>query len=177
MCQNIYRYNRGGQLSETGYRVNKWVASCILMCTTLFRIWLCKEIPYPNALKAVYNKGCHKPYQVSSWEYDSVITDSRAAGRRLFSWRWSGTSFHADYQVQEMALSTICEKTCPDIIFSASGRFISGQEGLDIQKRPMAASIFGRWPPIRMLRGLYNVTVASFTLFAIRQDIRTWSIH
>ena len=149
VCQNIYRYNRGGQLSEaTGYRVNEmkdgsrvlvvrppfseswafFVRKFHIRDVTLEGLITDKGAELPVSLIKYLVKGC----MITS------ITGQQGSGKTTLLMAMVRHIYPTlTLRVQEMAFELHLRKLYPErnILTFRETENISGQEGLDIQKK------------------------------------------
>ena len=149
VCQNIYRYNRGGQLSEaTGYRVNEMKdGSRVLVVRPPFseswaffvRKFHIRDVTLEGLIT---DKGAELPISLIKYLVKgcmiTAITGQQGSGKTTLLMAMVRHIYPTlTLRVQEMAFELHLRKLYPErnILTFRETETISGQEGLDIQKK------------------------------------------
>ena len=149
VCQNIYRYNRGGQLSEaTGYRVNEMKdGSRVLVVRPPFseswaffvRKFHIRDVTLEGLIT---DKGAELPVSLIKYLVKgcmiTAITGQQGSGKTTLLMAMVRHIYPTlTLRVQEMAFELHLRKLYPErnILTFRETENISGQEGLDIQKK------------------------------------------
>lgn len=149
VCQNIYRYNRGGQLSEaTGYRVNEMKdGSRVLVVRPPFSeswAFFVRKFHIRNVTLEglITDKGAELPISLIKYLVKgcmiTAVTGQQGSGKTTLLMAMVRHIYSTlTLRVQEMAFELHLRKLYPErnILTFRETDSISGQEGLDIQKK------------------------------------------
>lgn len=149
VCQNIYRYNRGGQLSEaTGYRVNEMKdGSRVLVVRPPFSeswAFFVRKFHIRNVTLEglITDKGAELPINLIKYLVKgcmiTAITGQQGSGKTTLLMAMVRHIYPTlTLRVQEMAFELHLRRLYPErnILTFRETESISGQEGLDIQKK------------------------------------------
>lgn len=149
VCQNIYRYNRGGQLSEaTGYRVNEMKdGSRVLVVRPPFSeswAFFVRKFHIRNVTLEglITDKGCELPVNLIKFLVKgcmiTAITGQQGSGKTTLLMAMVKHIYPTlTIRVQEMAFELHLRRLYPErnILTFCETESISGQEGLDVQKK------------------------------------------
>ena len=149
VCQNIYRYNRGGQLSEaTGYRVNEMKdGSRVLVVRPPFSeswAFFVRKFHIRNVTLEglITDKGSELPINLIKYLAKgcmiTAITGQQGSGKTTLLMAMVRHIYSTlTIRAQEMAFELHLRKLYPErnILTFCETDSISGQEGLDIQKK------------------------------------------
>ncbi|HOQ76450.1 MAG TPA: ATPase, T2SS/T4P/T4SS family [Thermoclostridium sp.] len=149
VCQNIYRYNRGGQLSEaTGYRVNEMKdGSRVLVVRPPFSeswAFFVRKFHIRNVTLEglITDKGAELPVNLIKYLVKgcmiTAITGQQGSGKTTLLMAMVRHIYSTlTLRVQETAFELHLRKLYPErnILTFCETDSISGQEGLDIQKK------------------------------------------
>lgn len=183
VCKNIYRYNKPGQLSESnGYKINEMKdGSRVVVARPPFsESWVffvrkfdsCQKKALPEL---IVDKGNHLPIQLIKWLIKgarvTAITGSQGTGKTTLLMAVIGFINHAyTLRIQETAFELNLRKEYPyrNIVTFRETSTISGQEGLDLQKKTDGTvNILGEvaTAPIASLMIQMAQVASLFTLF------------
>lgn len=149
VCQNIYRYNRGGQLSEaTGYRVNEMKdGSRVLVVRPPFSeswAFFVRKFHIRNVTLEglITDEGAELPISLIKYLVKgcmiTAITGQQGSGKTTLLMAMVRHIYSTmTLRVQETAFELHLRKLYPErnILTFCETDSISGQEGLDIQKK------------------------------------------
>lgn len=183
VCKNIYKYNNPGQLSQVkGYTVNEMkdgsrvaVARPPFSETWVFFIRKFDSILKTDITKLITDKNNLLPIQIMKWLIKGCqvigITGEQGSGKTTLLMSLIGFINPVyNIRVQELAFELHLRKTYPNrnIVTFRETNNISGQEGLDFQKKSDGAvSILGEVASNNVSSWLIQISqIASlFTLF------------
>lgn len=149
VCQVIYRYNRGGQLSEAnGYRVNEMKdGSRVLVVRPPFSeswAFFVRKFHIKNVTLEglITDENCEIPINLIKYIVKggmiTAVTGQQGSGKTTLLMAMVGHIYASlTLRIQEMAFELNLRKLYPDrnILTFRETDTISGQEGLDIQKK------------------------------------------
>ena len=149
ICQNIYRYNKAGQLSENvGFKVNEMKdgSRVVVVRPAFAESWafFVRKFHIANVTleELIQDEGCHIPvamlkYLVKGARITSV-TGSQGSGKTTLLMAMVRNVYATlTLRVQEMAFELHLRKVYPmrNILTFKETPTISGQAGLDVQKK------------------------------------------
>lgn len=149
ICQNIYRYNKAGQLSENvGFKVNEMKdgSRVVVVRPAFAESWAFFvrkfHIASVSLEELIQDEGCHMPiamlkYLVKGARITSV-TGSQGSGKTTLLMAMVRNVYATlTLRVQEMAFELHLRKVYPmrNILTFKETPTISGQAGLDVQKK------------------------------------------
>jgi pilus assembly protein CpaF len=149
VCQIIYRYNRGGQLSETtGYRVNEMKdGSRVLVVRPPFSeswAFFVRKFPIKNVTLETLIQDENADIAINLIKFIvkggmvTAVTGQQGSGKTTLLMAMVRHIYPSlTLRIQEMAFELNLRKLYPDrnILTFRETETISGQEGLDVQKK------------------------------------------
>lgn len=166
VCQNIYKYNYPGQLSEaSGYKVNEMKdgSRVVVVRPPFAESWafFVRKFDIPNASLEQLITGNNADLPITLLQYlmkgsrITAVTGAQGSGKTTLLMAMV-KHIYASYtlRVQEMAFELQLRRIYSrrNILSFRETEHISGQQGLDLQKKRMVPSIFSvrlrvmRWP-------------------------------
>lgn len=149
ICQNIYRYNKAGQLSEsTGFKVNEMKdgSRVVVVRPTFSESWafFVRKFHIANVTleELIRDEGCELPIGLLKYLVKgariTAITGSQGCGKTTLLMAMVRNIYATlTLRVQEMAFELHLRKVYPmrNILTFKETPTISGQAGLDVQKK------------------------------------------
>lgn len=149
ICQNIYRYNKAGQLSESaGYKINEMKdgSRVVVVRPTFAESWafFVRKFHIVNVTleELIQDEGCHLPIEMLKYLVKGAritsITGSQGSGKTTMLMAMVRSIYATlTLRVQEMAFELHLRKVYPmrNILTFKETSTISGQAGLDVQKK------------------------------------------
>jgi len=149
ICQNIYRYNKAGQLSEsTGFKVNEMKdgSRVVVVRPTFAESWafFVRKFHIANVTleELIRDEGSHLPIELLKYLVKGAritsITGSQGSGKTTLLMAMVRNIYATlTLRVQEMAFELHLRKVYPmrNILTFKETPTISGQAGLDVQKK------------------------------------------